>query len=113
LRLLRPKTPGWTPTVVRCSALTGTGVDELWTTIEHFDAALRDSGALEHRRAEQARAWVWTEVGAGLLERVRTAPQLKDLAARLETDAVAGRIPPTVAADRILEAFVDTDTASQ
>ena len=25
LQLLRPKTPGWTPTVVQCSALEGTG----------------------------------------------------------------------------------------
>ena len=107
LRLLRPKTPEWTPTVVQCSALVGTGIDDLWATVERFGDALRATGALTRRRAEQSRAWMWTEVGAGLLDRVRTAPHLTDLAARLERDAVAGRIPPTVAADRILEAFLD------
>jgi LAO/AO transport system kinase len=107
LRLVRPKTPEWTPTVVRCSALAGTGIDDLWTTVGRFDDTLRSTGALTHRRAEQSRAWMWTEVGAGLLERVRTAPHVTDLATQLEADAVAGRIPPTVAADRILEAFLD------
>jgi LAO/AO transport system kinase len=107
LRLLRPKTPEWTPTVVQCSALVGTGIDDLWATVERFGEALRATGALTRRRAEQSRTWMWTEVGAGLLDRVRTAPHLTNLAARLERDAVAGRIPPTVAADRILEAFLD------
>jgi LAO/AO transport system kinase len=110
LRLLRPKTPEWTPTVVQCSALTGTGIDDLWATVERFGEALRATDALTRRRAEQSRAWMWTEVGAGLLDRVRTAPHLTDLAAGLERDAVAGRIPPTVAADRILEAFLDATT---
>jgi LAO/AO transport system kinase len=110
LRLLRPKTPEWTPTVVQCSALTGTGIDDLWATVERFGEALRATDALTRRRAEQSRAWMWTEVGAALLDRVRTAPHLTDLAAGLERDAVAGRIPPTVAADRILEAFLDATT---
>ena len=110
LRLLRPKTPEWTPTVVQCSALTGTGIDDLWATVERFGEALRATDALTRRRAEQSRAWMWTEVGAGLLDRVRTAPHLTDLAAGLERDAVAGKIPPTVAADRILEAFLDATT---
>ena len=110
LRLLRPKTPEWTPTVVQCSALTGTGIDDLWATVERFGEALRATDALTRRRANQSRAWMWTEVGAGLLDRVRTAPHLTDLAAGLERDAVAGKIPPTVAADRILEAFLDATT---
>jgi LAO/AO transport system kinase len=110
LRLLRPKTPEWTPTVVQCSALTGTGIDDLWVTVERFGEALRATDALTRRRAEQSRSWMWTEVGAALLDRVRTAPHLTDLAAGLERDAVAGRIPPTVAADRILEAFLDATT---
>jgi LAO/AO transport system kinase len=106
LRLLRPKTPEWTPTVVRCSALEGTGIDDLWATVEAFGDALRGTGALTRRRAEQAQAWMWSEIGAGLLDRVRSAPHIAELTARLEADTVAGRIPPTVAADRVLEAFL-------
>lgn len=106
LALLRPKIPEWTPTVVRCSALEGTGIHDLWTTVEACGDALRSTGALTRRRAEQAQAWMWSEIGAALLDRIRTAPDVADLTARLEADAVAGRIPPTVAADRVLDAFL-------
>jgi LAO/AO transport system kinase len=106
LRLLRPKHADWTPTVVTCSALAGIGIDELWSAIETYRDTLGPSGALTRRRAEQARDWMWGEIGAGLLERVRGTPEIASLAAWLETEAVAGRIPPPVAADRVLEAFV-------
>ena len=106
LRLLRPKHAEWTPTVLTCSAQLGTGIEELWSTIETYRETLGPSGALTRRRAEQARDWMWGEIGAGLLERVRAAPEIAALATRLETEAVAGRIPPPVAADRVLEAFL-------
>jgi LAO/AO transport system kinase len=105
LHLLRPKDPAWTPTVLECSALEGTGVAELWDTIEAHGRALGGSGALSARRAAQARAWMWGEISAGLLERIRSQPALATLSAELEEEAAAGRIPPPVAADRVLESF--------
>ena len=106
LRLLRPKHPEWTPTVLRSSAVEGSGVDALWEAVVAFGDALEASGALARRRANQTRAWLWSEIGAGLLERVRSAPHVADLTRRLEADVVDGRIPPPVAADRVLEAFL-------
>ncbi len=109
LRLLRPKHPDWTASVVRCSALSGVGIDELWASIEALGDALRVSGELTRRRAEQSRAWLWGEIGAGLLDRVRTEPAVAELTRRLEDDAVAGRIPPPVAAEQVLEVFLGRD----
>ncbi len=105
LHLLRPKDPAWTPRVLECSALEGTGVAELWAATEAHGMALERSGALADRRAAQARAWMWGEISAGLLERIRSQPELAELAAHLESEAAAGRVPPTVAADRVLETF--------
>jgi len=105
LHLLRPKDSAWAPTVLECSALEGTGVPELWAAVEAHGQALEHRGALAPRRAAQARAWMWGEISAGLLERLRSRPDLAELSAHLEGEAAAGRIPPTVAADRILESF--------
>jgi LAO/AO transport system kinase len=105
LHLIRPKTPPWTPTVVLCSALEGRGVDECWAAVEEHHRVLGEAGALHARRAEQARDWMWSELSAGLLERLRLDPTAAAAAARLEADVVAGLVPPTVAAVRVLEAF--------
>ncbi len=105
LHLLRPKDPTWTPTVLECSALEGTGVAEVWDAAEAHRAAWERTGTLTERRAAQSRAWMWGEISGGLLERLRSQPELADLAARLEAEVAAGRVAPTVAADQILDAL--------
>jgi LAO/AO transport system kinase len=105
LHLVRPKTPAWDARVVLCSALEHQGVDELWAAVEQHHSALDASGDLARRRAEQSRTWLWAEIGASLLERLRADPTAAARAAELEPEVVAGRLPPTVAAQRILDAF--------
>ncbi len=105
LHLVRPKTAAWDARVVQCSALEGRGIDDVWRQVEDHHAALEASGDLRTRRAEQARAWLWSEIGASLLERLRSHPDAAAEAKRLETEVVAGRVPPTVAAARVLDAF--------
>jgi LAO/AO transport system kinase len=106
LHLVRPKHPEWAPRVVRCSAVAGTGIDDLWAAVESCIETLAASGALERRRADQARAWMWGEIGAAVLDRLRHAPEVAELCAQLEADAVAGRIPPPVAAERVLASLL-------
>ncbi|MSO79800.1 MAG: methylmalonyl Co-A mutase-associated GTPase MeaB [Acidimicrobiia bacterium] len=105
LHLIRPKTPPWAPTVVLCSALEGRGIDECWAAVEEHHRVLDGAGMLGERRAEQAKAWMWSELSAGLLERLHLDPAAAAAAARLEADVVAGLVPPTVAAEQVLEAF--------
>jgi LAO/AO transport system kinase len=104
LRMLRSPTAGWTPEVTTCSALTGEGVVEIWTIVERYLAAVGKPG-IARRRAEQARAWMWNEVGETLLTALRRQPDVKKLVGGLERDVEAGRITPAAAARRLLEAF--------
>lgn len=103
LQLVRPKTEAWTPRVLTVSAITPRGIDELWGAIEAHHEALRASGDLERRRSEQAREWMWAEISAGLLERLRTDPRASETAAALEAEVAAGRLPAPVAAARVLD----------
>jgi LAO/AO transport system kinase len=105
LHLLQPKTPAWTARVVVASALEGRGISETWAAVEEFRAAIGDEG-LRQRRATQARAWMWAEIGEALTERLRADPEASTMAARLEADVVAGSLPAPVAAERVLEAFL-------
>jgi LAO/AO transport system kinase len=105
LRLLQSKSSAWTPRVVLCSALENRGIDDCWRAVDEHHQTLVDVGELTTRRAEQAKTWMWGEVSAALLDRLRHDPGAADTASRLEADVVAGRVPPTVAAERVLEAF--------
>jgi LAO/AO transport system kinase len=105
LHLLRPKTLAWTPRVVVCSAVEGRGIDDVWAAVREHHDTLESAGELAGRRAEQSRAWMWAEVSASLLDRLRRHPAAAEAAARLEAEVVAGRLPPPVAAEQVLEAF--------
>src|SRR5882672_12052544 len=104
LRMLRSPTAGWTPEVTTCSALTGEGVTEVWQVVERFSAAVGEKG-IARRRAEQARAWMWNEVGETLLAELRKHPEVKKLVSGLEREVESGRATPAAAARRMLEAF--------
>ena len=105
LRLVRSKTTTWTPRVVLVSALEGSGIDELWSTVEEFRSTLEASGELERRRAEQARDWMWSEVSESLMDALRHDERVAGLVERLEAAVTTGELPPAAAANQILAAF--------
>jgi LAO/AO transport system kinase len=104
LRMLRSPTAGWTPEVTTASALTGEGVAEVWHVIGRFMKAVGEKG-VARRRADQARAWMWNEVGETLLAELRKHPGVKKLVSGLEREVEAGRATPAAAARLMLKAF--------
>ncbi len=105
MHLLRPKQANWEARVILASALEGTGVPEVWAAIEEYRESAAAAGALERRRAEQAKQWMWSEVTDTLLDSLRHDSAVGDLARELETEVAAGRTTPTAAARQILEVF--------
>ncbi|MGI8663443.1 MAG: methylmalonyl Co-A mutase-associated GTPase MeaB [Acidimicrobiales bacterium] len=103
LHLLRPRTSGWSPPVLLCSASTDSGINELWATVGAHRAALEVAGALEERRAAQARRWLWAEVRDSMLRELLADPEAAHAADELEREVVSGALSPTSAAQRLLE----------
>ena len=110
LQFLRPPSPAWRPPVLKCSALTGAGVAEVWETVGRFQNAIAADGALAAKRADQARAWMWSEVSESLLASLRNHSGVQRLLPGLESEVRAGRITPAAAARRLLAAFQGADT---
>jgi len=109
VRLLRPLLPEWEVPVRAVSALEGTGIKEVWDEVAQFRAALEQSGAWSRRRAEQARAALWSEIGDNLLEHFRTAPAVASRLATIEQQVMAGTRTPAAAAQTLLAALVSGD----
>jgi LAO/AO transport system kinase len=105
LHLLRPKTAAWSARVLLASALEGRGVAEVWEAVEAHRDALAAAGELDRRRAEQARAWLWSEVTDRLTTAFRRDPEVGRLLPELEAEVGAGVRSPTTAALRLLDAF--------
>jgi LAO/AO transport system kinase len=105
LPYLRPATEGWQTRAFTCSAATGAGIPELWGVVDAFARATQAGGSWARRRGEQERSWVRELVREGLEESFRLHPQVAAALPALEDDVVAGRLPATAAAQRLLDLF--------
>jgi LAO/AO transport system kinase len=104
--LIRPPYPEWQLPVRAISALEGTGIREVWDDVSRFRAALEHTGAWSRRRAQQARAALWSEIGDTLLDRFRAAPAVARRLAAIEEEVTAGTRTSTAAARELLTLFV-------
>ncbi len=111
LQLLRPRAAGWTPEVLACSALEGSGIAEVWQAVGRHRAALEAGEGLAARRREQSRSWLRAEVEAGLLEALAADPAAGALLAELEPAVADGRLLPPEAARALIARFRAADRA--
>ena len=107
LHLLRPSSTHWTVPVLRASALTNAGIDEVWTTVQRYRHIMSETGELGTRRTSQARAWMWNEVAENLMTRFRTHPVVMQALEQVEDQVARGIVTPTAAARNLLNAFLD------
>ncbi len=105
LGLLRPASPCWTPLVLACSALEGGGIAGVWRAVEDHRAALGPDDGVAGRRAAQSRAWMWSEIGEGLMAAFKADPEVAALAEALEAEVARGATTPHAAVRRLLAAF--------
>jgi LAO/AO transport system kinase len=104
LHLLRPAAVGWSPPILKVSALQRRGMDEVWDAIERFKATL-GATRLKANRAAQAKAWMWREIEEGLLALLRRNPAVARKLTELEKKVLQGVVTPAAAARAILAAF--------
>ena len=103
LRLVRGHDE-WAPPVVTCSGLTGAGVDGVWEHVLSHRAHLGDDG-LTRKRAGQQLDFTWALVRDELDHRLRSSPGVAAVRDEVRAAVLAGELPATVAADRLLAAY--------
>jgi LAO/AO transport system kinase len=95
----------WQPKVVQLSALLGQGVDTFWAAVTQFRALQTASGKLAQRREQQAQAWMWERIEAGLRQAFRTHAGVRQLLPSLSSKVLAGTLAASTAARQLLHAF--------
>jgi LAO/AO transport system kinase len=103
LRMVRSKDE-WAPPVVTCSALNDVGIDDLWRRVLDHRDHLGEDG-LAGKRAEQQLDFTWALVRDELDQRLRHSPGVRAIREQIRAEVLAGDLPATVAADRILATY--------
>lgn len=103
LRLVRGHDE-WAPPVVTCSGLTDVGVDDLWERVQAHRDHLGADG-LARKRAGQQLDFTWALVRDELDQRLRHSPAVKAIRDDVRAEVLAGDLPASVAADRLLAAY--------
>src|SRR5215469_3007730 len=103
LHILQPRSEHWHPPVVTYSALTNTGVAELWQKVLDHRTAMNASGDFAARRREQQVKWMWSMLEGRMMARLRADATIRAKVKKTEAEVADGKLTPAVAAEQILE----------
>ncbi|MCB1050847.1 MAG: methylmalonyl Co-A mutase-associated GTPase MeaB [Acidobacteria bacterium] len=78
LSLMRPRFQGWQVPVLPASGLQGTGLEEVWSTIQKHRDLLQKSGLWQQQRSDQAAYWFGQDWATALLEALQAHPEYGD-----------------------------------
>jgi LAO/AO transport system kinase len=93
----------WHPQVLQLSALKQSGLAEFWQAVSRFRDLQTANGRLSERRQAQDQAWMWERIEAGLRQRFKNHPAVRDAMPGITDDVRAGRLAASVAARRLLD----------
>ena len=95
----------WHPQAMQLSALLGTGLDQFWALVTQFKTLQTANGQLAARRQQQALAWMWERIEAGLNQTFRAQSIVQKLLPQISQQVAAGLLPASTAARHLLAAF--------
>ncbi len=106
LEFLHPRNAHWQVSVESYSALEESGIVEIWDIVQQYQKTLSETGEIEHNRANQAKAWMWSEIKDELVDDMKSDPDVKARVKQLEKKVTDGKLSPTVAAQQLIAIFL-------
>ena len=103
LHILTPRSEHWQPPVETYSALTGTGIPELWQKIHDHRTAMQACGEFASRRREQQVKWMWSMLEQRMMARLRSDASIRAKVKKIEAEVAGGRVTPALAAEQVTE----------
>ena len=95
----------WHPQVMQLSALKAQGLDRFWDAVTQFKSLQQANGRFAAKRQQQALAWMWERIQAGLKQQFSEAPAVRAVLAETTEHVLQGRLAPSTAARDLLNKF--------
>jgi LAO/AO transport system kinase len=105
LHLFPPTESGWIPQVETCSALTKTGIDNVWKIILNYHKQALESGYFVKRRKEQELKIMSETIKSSFTENFNNIPAIKAILPKIEKDVLNGKTSAYKAAQLLLEIY--------
>ncbi|NBC17551.1 MAG: methylmalonyl Co-A mutase-associated GTPase MeaB [Bacteroidetes bacterium] len=105
LHLFPARSSGWKPKVLTCSAVTGEGIDAVWTTVREYEQLARDQSTFAQRRREQAQYWMHQTIEDRLRTEFFNDGEVQQALETVEQAVRAGQMSSVAAAERLLQVF--------
>lgn len=106
LHLFAPAPSGWTARVETCSALSGSGIDEIRQMIADYESLTRENGFFVQRRLEQARETMINTVNDSLKSAFYDEEAVKNLLPKLEAELENNTLSSFEAARLLMETWL-------
>ena len=103
LHLVQPPGASWEPPVLTCSALDGSGLDDVWNEVERHRDLMVETGERDERRRAQKLTWMRTMLQERLLAHFDADPAFAAARTEAETAVADGSLTPSVAVDQLLD----------
>ena len=100
----------WHPRAMQLSALKGEGIDRFWAAISEFRMLQSANGGVMIKRQQQAQAWMWERIHAGLRLQFAQAPAVRAALAATTARVLRGELAASTAARQLLNQFSGDNT---
>lgn len=107
LQLFPMPASGWRPKVFTTSATEGTGLMELWGSIEDFIKFTKNNKYFENNRANQAKYWMYETINARLKDNFFQSPTIEPLLAVYEKSVLENKLSSFAAATELLDKYFE------
>ena len=77
-----------------------------WLLLKSVNSKTPPTVEIEHNRANQAKAWMWSEITDELVDDLKSDPDVKARVKQLEKKVTDGKLSPTVAAQQLIATFL-------
>ncbi|WP_349744377.1 methylmalonyl Co-A mutase-associated GTPase MeaB [Roseateles cavernae] len=99
----------WHPQVLQLSALKSEGLDRFWAAVSEYLELQGANGLLAEKRRQQALAWMWERIQAGLRQQFAQASAVRAALADTTAQVLNGQLAASTAARILLAKFSGDD----
>jgi LAO/AO transport system kinase len=95
----------WNPKVLTCSALSNSGIDNVWKAIVEYESKTKLSGYFQNNRQQQNVAWLHDQFQYLLLNDFKKHKTLNNLKSQLEKEVSGNTLSSATAAKKLLDMY--------